>query len=81
MIEVEETGSAGLPPLLTPAEVQKILRLSRAKVYRMLRLKEIPSVRIGRAVRIPRDRFISWLEKLVSTGSEKEGKTSLRRVF
>lgn len=84
MIEVEETGSAGLPPRLTPGEVQKILRLSRVKVYRMPRRGEIPSLRIGRAVRIPRDRFISWLEELVSTGSDKsdkEGKTSPRRVF
>ena len=34
--------------ILTAGEVAKILRISKAKVYRMMQLGEIPSVKFGR---------------------------------
>ena len=38
--------------ILTAGEVAKILRISKAKVYRMMQLGEIPSVRFGRTSRV-----------------------------
>jgi excisionase family DNA binding protein len=47
--------------LLTPAEVAVRLGLSRSKVYRMIERGELPSLRIGRAVRVPCRAFEEWL--------------------
>lgn len=43
-----------LPEFLTPAEVKTFLGLSRATTYELLRRGELPSVRFGRLLRIPR---------------------------
>jgi excisionase family DNA binding protein len=37
----------------TPAEVQRILRCGRKAVYRAIAAKEIPSLSVGRNIRIP----------------------------
>jgi excisionase family DNA binding protein len=49
--------------LLRPAEVSVLLGLSRSKVYRMIESGELPSLRIGRAVRVPRRAFEDWLTR------------------
>ena len=49
--------------MLTIAEVADYLRLSRQKVYTMAKTGAIPAVTFGRAVRIPRAKFIKWLEE------------------
>ena len=38
--------------LLSPREVALRLRISRAMAYKLLTAREIPSIRIGRAVRV-----------------------------
>ncbi|MGH9370103.1 MAG: helix-turn-helix domain-containing protein [Vicinamibacterales bacterium] len=43
-----------LPEYLTPAEAQTHLGLSRGTTYDLLRRGEIPSVRFGRSIRIPK---------------------------
>jgi excisionase family DNA binding protein len=50
------------PALLTIEEAAQYLRLSRAKVYQMAQRGEVPSVRMGRSVRIRRDRLDGWLD-------------------
>ena len=48
--------------VLTPNEVRKILKCSRAVVYDSLRRGAIPSIRISpRKIIIPKDRFLKWL--------------------
>jgi excisionase family DNA binding protein len=42
------------PTLLTVSEVADMLRVSTMTVYRLVGIGEIPAVRIGRCVRIPR---------------------------
>ena len=51
-----------LPMLLHAAEAANALSLSRAKVVAMASRGEIPSVRIGRSLRIPRDPLVAWVE-------------------
>lgn len=46
--------------LLTVEEVAAALRVSKMTVYRMVERGEIPSVRIGRSFRIPREPFQQW---------------------
>ncbi len=49
-------------PHLLPREVKVFLRLSRATVYRYLKVGIIPSIRIGKLYRIPRAEFLQYVE-------------------
>jgi excisionase family DNA binding protein len=50
-----------LPLVLTVEEVAAALRVSRTTAYEGVRTGEIPSVRIGRSIRIPRHMLASYL--------------------
>ena len=43
-----------LPEFLTPDEVREYLHVSRNTVYELLRRNEIPHVRLGRLIRVPK---------------------------
>jgi excisionase family DNA binding protein len=51
-----------LPLVLTMEHIQKILGLSRLKAYELPHQQGFPVVRFGRAIRVPRDAFLKWLE-------------------
>lgn len=46
--------NVGEPMLLRPSEVARMLGIGRSKVYEMIRNGELPVVRIGTTLRIPR---------------------------
>jgi excisionase family DNA binding protein len=50
------------PELLRVTEAAQLLALSRTKVYEMAERGQIPVVRIGTAVRVPRRKLIEWIE-------------------
>jgi len=50
-----------LPIVLTVKDIQRLLRISRAKAYDLTHKAGFPCVRIGRTIRIPRDAFLAWL--------------------
>jgi excisionase family DNA binding protein len=43
-----------LPEYLTPDELRAYISVSRNTIYELLRRNEIPHVRFGRAIRIPK---------------------------
>jgi len=49
-----ETPHDQLPEWLSPEEVRAYLRVSRSTIYELLRRGEIPHVRFGRLMRIPK---------------------------
>lgn len=49
------------PLLLNAVEAGKLLSVSRAKVLELAARGDIPSVRVGGSVRIPRDRLTTWI--------------------
>ncbi len=51
------------PLLLNIPEVCTSLRLSRAKVYQLIELEELPVVRFGRAVRVCRSSLEQWVRQ------------------
>jgi excisionase family DNA binding protein len=51
-----------LPLVLRVEDVQRLLRISRMKSYELLHQQGFPTVRVGRAIRVPRDAFFRWLE-------------------
>ncbi len=48
--------------LLTPQETWKTLKISRSMCYHLIRTGEIKSIRVGRAIRIPKAALLEWLE-------------------
>jgi excisionase family DNA binding protein len=54
------------PLLLDAKEAAKLLSLSRAKVCDMANHGEIPSIRVGRSLRIPREPLIAWVNDRTS---------------
>ena len=61
---MDKPGSTA-PVVMTVDEAAQFLRLSRAKTYQMTQSGELPSVRFGRAVRIPK----AALDRLMETPS------------
>ncbi len=57
--------------LLRPDEVARILRIGRTKVYEMVARREIPVVRIGRGIRIPRRALESWIDDQTEMPSDR----------
>ncbi len=49
-------------PLLSPADVSKLLGIKRSTVYELARAGRIPSLRIGRAVRFLRADLETWIQ-------------------
>ena len=49
--------------LLKPAEVARILNVSKALVYRLIRQGFLPAVRIGHAVRVRRVDLDAYIEE------------------
>ena len=52
-----------LPLMLTAEEVSRLLRIGRTSVYEAIRCGAIPSVKIGRTVRVPRHRLLEMLDQ------------------
>ena len=48
--------------LLTVREAAKFLRIGRNLAYELVARGEIPSVRLGRVIRVPRTALEQWLE-------------------
>jgi excisionase family DNA binding protein len=64
------------PLLLKAGDVAKLLGLGRSKVFAMLALGELPVIRMGRSVRVPRaslERWIAEHTQHASGGSEDAG--------
>jgi excisionase family DNA binding protein len=47
--------------LLKTAEVAAMMAVGRSKVYEMLQTGELPSVRMGRCIRVPRRALEKWI--------------------
>ena len=52
-----------LPLVLTMRHIQEITGLSKPKVYELAHTRGFPAVRFGRAIRVPRDAFLRWLDE------------------
>lgn len=57
--------------LLRIPEVAAELRLARSSVYELIQAGELPVVRIGRAVRVPRAGLENWVERQLHEQDER----------
>jgi excisionase family DNA binding protein len=51
------------PVLITVEEAARYLRISRGKAYSMAAAGELPTVKLGRSVRVRRDLLERWLDE------------------
>jgi excisionase family DNA binding protein len=51
------------PLLLRANEAAVVLGIGRTKVFEMLASGELPAIRIGRCLRVPKDRLERWIEE------------------
>ncbi|MBJ7596544.1 MAG: DNA-binding protein [Candidatus Nephthysia bennettiae] len=58
--------------LLRPQEVQAILQIGRSKVYEMIGRGQLPVIRIGRVVRVPRRQLELWIAERTSGAGPSE---------
>lgn len=49
--------------LLKPLEAAVLLGIGRTRIYEMLACSEIPSIRIGRSVRVPVSALQRWVDE------------------
>ena len=59
--------------ILTVPEVAEYLRVSDAKVYRLVRQGRLPVVRIGKVWRFRKDLLDQWLTQCAESSLKKEG--------
>ena len=65
------TDIDALPAVLTMRQVREILGLSRVKVYELTHRQGFPIVRFGRAIRVPREAFLRWLNEQIGVEEER----------
>jgi excisionase family DNA binding protein len=56
-----------LPDVMTVEETATLLRISRGLAFAAVRSGEIPSVRVGRRILVPKARLLAWLENRPDT--------------
>ena len=52
-----------LPEVLTVEQLQQLLGISRPKAYELANMATFPTVRFGRAIRVPKLALLRWLEQ------------------
>jgi hypothetical protein len=50
-----------LPVMLTMRQVQDVLGCAKDMAYSLPHRPGFPSLRLGKAIRVPRDQFFAWL--------------------
>lgn len=57
--------------LLRVSEVGQIIGLGKSKTYELIASGEIPSVRLGKSLRVPSDALKRWIGELQANGHQK----------
>ncbi len=66
-----------LPLVLDAKNLCEILGLSKSSVYLLMQRDNFPSIKVGKkGLRVPRDRFLEWLNNESEINNEKELKAN-----
>ncbi len=52
-----------IPELLRASQVSQILQIGRNQVYELARSGQLPSIRLGRTLRFPREGLHTWIKE------------------
>lgn len=56
-------GATAEPLLIRVEDAARMIGVGRTRMFELVWSNQIPSVRIGRSVRIPRERLLRWIEE------------------
>jgi excisionase family DNA binding protein len=59
--------------------VARLLGISRTKTFQMMAAADLPVVRIGRCVRVPREQLLDWVSRRLSQDAAREPISWLRQ--
>ena len=62
-----------LPDFCSLEEFSEVFRVSRSTAYRMAARGEIPCLRIGRRVIVPKEHLMRWIDESASCKKDMEG--------
>jgi excisionase family DNA binding protein len=62
-VEALLTATAAQPLLLRGAEVAQLLGIGRSKAYELMARRELPTIRIGQSIRVPKHALVAWIEE------------------
>lgn len=75
MVEKTTQPARDIEPVIwTVEDVAKYLRISQAKVYRLVKEQRLPVVRIGKTWRFRKDLLDDWLSKSSVSSIRPDGK-------
>ena len=60
-LATERVMLAELPPVLTVDEARRVLRIGRRQLYQAIARHDVPALKLGRSIRIPRSGLEAWL--------------------
>lgn len=63
------------PMLLRPLEAARLLGIGHSKLFEMMASHDLPVVRLGRCVRIPRQDLLLWVDRAL------EAETAARNAY
>ena len=66
--------------LLKPSEVAQILGIGRSLIYELIARREIPSIRLGRCIRIPNASLQRWIREQELKVGEFQGETASKEA-
>ena len=60
------TSFEQLPLTLNAVDIAAYLNISRGNAYTLLHREDFPTLRIGKRMIAPRDKFLAWLDQQMS---------------
>ena len=57
-----------LPIVLNADQLAQALGISRANAYQLMHSKGFPTIRIGKRMLVPKDKFLEWLDSKAEKG-------------
>lgn len=61
------TSLEQLPVTLCANQIAQVLGISRANAYVLMHSKGFPTIRIGKRMIVPKDKFLEWMEMQTTT--------------
>ena len=69
MANVEDIGVVIDNALLRAPKVAKVLDISTSMAYRMMQAGHLPTVRLGRSLRVPNKALARWIDERTKPGA------------
>ncbi len=63
MKESKYSSYEELPLMLNAEHVKDVLGISISSAYELMREKDFPAIRIGNRLVVPKEKFISWIDR------------------